>query len=216
MVEGGCCLPGTYARLTRFSHFELLKAVSDNSQVYPSSFLDTTGSGWGDVKGITSKVDYLKELGVDIVWVSPSKSPSCDHPNHALARSDSLLKSAAVVYKSPQADMGYDIADYKAIDPIYGTLEDVDELISELGKRGMKLMMDLVVNHTSDQVPSLPPIITERRNPSLIFSIARLVSGIRQLTRQPQARLVHLEEAQARCIWWPHPTKQLGPDSRRR
>lgn len=63
--------------------------------------------------------------------------------------------------------MGYDIADYKAIDPIYGTLEDVDELISELGKRGMKLMMDLVVNHTSDQVPSLLPILIAGRNPSL-------------------------------------------------
>ncbi|KAI9722230.1 MAG: hypothetical protein M1812_001702 [Candelaria pacifica] len=94
-------------------------------QVYPSSFLDTKGSGWGDIKGITSKLDYLKELGIDIVWVSP-------------------------IYKSPQADMGYDIADYKAIDPIYGTIEDVDELMAELKKRGMKLMMDLVVNHTSE------------------------------------------------------------------
>ncbi|KAI9878609.1 MAG: hypothetical protein M1830_000428 [Pleopsidium flavum] len=95
-------------------------------QVYPSSFLDTNGDGWGDVKGITSQLDYLKDLGIDIIWVSP-------------------------IFKSPQADMGYDIADYKAIDPIYGTIEDVDHLIAELKKRGMKLMMDLVVNHTSDQ-----------------------------------------------------------------
>ena len=95
--------------------------------MYPSSFKDTDDNGWGDVKGITSKLDYLKELGVDIVWVSP-------------------------IYKSPQADMGYDIADYKDIDPIYGTLQDVDDLVEGLKKRGMKLMMDLVVNHTSDQV----------------------------------------------------------------
>ncbi|CAK4028360.1 glycoside hydrolase [Lecanosticta acicola] len=98
-------------------------------QIYPSSF-KSTGSGntpgWGDIKGITSKLDYLHELGVDVVWLSP-------------------------VYKSPQADMGYDISDYKDIDPKYGTLEDVDELIQGLKRRSMKLMMDLVVNHTSDQ-----------------------------------------------------------------
>lgn len=94
-------------------------------QIYPASFQDSNGDGWGDVKGITSRLDYLKALGVDVVWTSP-------------------------IYKSPQADMGYDIADYKAIDPAYGSLEDVDELISELKKREMKLMMDLVVNHTSN------------------------------------------------------------------
>jgi glycosidase len=94
-------------------------------QIYPSSFQDTTGTGWGDVKGITSRVDYLKQLGIDVVWTSP-------------------------IYKSPQADMGYDIADYKVIDPIYGSVDDVDNLVSELKKRDMKLMMDLVVNHTSN------------------------------------------------------------------
>lgn len=95
-------------------------------QVYPSSFRDTNRDGWGDVKGIASRVDYLRDLGVDIVWVSP-------------------------MYKSPHKDMGYDIADYKTIDPRYGTIDDVDELIVELKKRGMKLMMDLVANHTSDE-----------------------------------------------------------------
>lgn len=98
-------------------------------QIYPASFLSTgSGSepGWGDIRGITSKLDYLKHLGVDVVWTSP-------------------------IYKSPQVDMGYDIADYKDIDPKYGTLEDVDELIRELKRRDMKLMMDLVVNHTSDE-----------------------------------------------------------------
>ncbi|KAI9782407.1 MAG: hypothetical protein M1816_001905 [Peltula sp. TS41687] len=95
-------------------------------QVYPSSFLDTNGDGWGDVAGITSKLDYIKDLGADVVWLSP-------------------------IYKSPQADMGYDVADYKDIDPRYGTLADVDRLIHELHKREMKLIMDLVVNHTSNE-----------------------------------------------------------------
>jgi glycosidase len=95
-------------------------------QIYPASFKDSNGDGWGDIKGITSKLDYLKELGVEILWLSP-------------------------IYKSPRADMGYDISDYEDIDPTYGTLQDVDELISELKKREMKLMMDLVVNHTSNE-----------------------------------------------------------------
>lgn len=99
-------------------------------QIYPASFLDSNGDGWGDIPGITSKLDYLKELGVDIVWSSP-------------------------FFKSPQADMGYDIADYEDIDPSYGTLQDVDNLIAELKKRGMKLMIDLVVNHTSNEVCTL-------------------------------------------------------------
>ncbi|KAK0660747.1 Alpha-glucosidase [Lasiodiplodia hormozganensis] len=96
-------------------------------QIYPASFYDLNGDGWGDIKGITAKLDYLKDLGVDIVWSSP-------------------------FFKSPQADMGYG-SDYKDIDPSYGTLGDVDELIAELKKRDMKLMVDLVVNHTSDQHP---------------------------------------------------------------
>lgn len=95
-------------------------------QIYPASFLDSNGDGWGDVPGITQKLDYLKDLGVDVIWVSP-------------------------IYKSPQADMGYDIADYEDIDPSYGTLADVDNLIKELKNRGMKLVMDLVVNHTSEE-----------------------------------------------------------------
>ena len=98
-------------------------------QVYPASF-QSTGSGsepgWGDIRGITSRLDYLQHLGVDVLWVSP-------------------------IYKSPQVDMGYDISDYRDIDPKYGSLADVDELIKGLRERGMKLMMDLVANHTSDQ-----------------------------------------------------------------
>lgn len=98
-------------------------------QIYPSSFQSSpnaTVPGWGTIKGITSRLDYLKSLGVDVVWPSP-------------------------IFKSPQADMGYDVADYKDIDPRYGTLDDVDELLAELKKRGMRLMIDLVVNHTSNE-----------------------------------------------------------------
>ncbi|KAL8702414.1 MAG: hypothetical protein Q9201_004415 [Fulgogasparrea decipioides] len=109
-------------------------------QVYPSSFKDTNNDGWGDIKGIISKLDYVKELAIDILWVSP-------------------------MYKSPRADMGYDISDYKAIDPIYGTNEDVDHLAAELKKRGMKLMMDLVVNHTSEQHAWFLESRSSRTNP---------------------------------------------------
>ena len=99
-------------------------------QVYPSSFLSTgSGSipGWGDVKGITFKLDYLKHLGVDVLWVSP-------------------------IYKSPQVDMGYDISDYENVYPPYGTVQDMERLINETHARSMRIILDLVVNHTSDQV----------------------------------------------------------------
>ena len=95
-------------------------------QVYPRSFQDSNGDGIGDIPGITSRLDYLVELGVDVLWLSP-------------------------VYRSPQIDNGYDISDYQDIDPLFGTLEDLDELIAQAHARGMKLVMDLVVNHTSDQ-----------------------------------------------------------------
>ena len=124
-------------------------------QIYPSSFQDTNDDGWGDVKGITSRVDYLKELGVDIVWTSP-------------------------IYKSPQADMGYDIADYKDIDPAYGSLADVDELIAELKKRDMKLMMDLVVNHTSNEHAWFLESRSSKTNPKrdwYIWKPAKSISG---------------------------------------
>ncbi|WP_141431678.1 alpha-glucosidase [Bacillus sp. 03113] len=95
-------------------------------QIYPRSFMDSNGDGIGDIKGITSKLDYLKELGIDVVWLSP-------------------------VYKSPNDDNGYDISNYQDIMDEFGTMEDWDELLAELHSRGMKLMMDLVVNHTSDE-----------------------------------------------------------------
>jgi oligo-1,6-glucosidase len=97
-------------------------------QIYPRSFADANGDGVGDVKGILQHLDYLSLLGVDVVWLSP-------------------------VYVSPQDDNGYDIADYQDIDPLFGTLDDIDMLIEGLHDRGIKLVMDLVVNHTSDEHP---------------------------------------------------------------
>lgn len=95
-------------------------------QIYPKSFLDTNGDGIGDLKGIISKLDYLKELGIDIIWLSP-------------------------VYESPFVDQGYDISDYYKIAEQFGTMDDFDTLVAEMKKRGMHLIMDLVVNHCSDK-----------------------------------------------------------------
>lgn len=97
-------------------------------QIYPRSFADTSGDGIGDLPGITEHLDHLERLGVDVVWLSP-------------------------VYRSPMDDNGYDISDYHDVDPIFGTLDDFDTLLAEVHRRGMKLVMDLVVNHTSDEHP---------------------------------------------------------------
>ena len=93
-------------------------------QIYPKSFKDSNGDGVGDLNGITEKLDYLQDLGIDILWLSP-------------------------IYKSPFIDQGYDISDYYAIDPLFGTMEDMEELIAEGKKRGIFIIMDLVVNHCS-------------------------------------------------------------------
>ena len=95
-------------------------------QIYPRSFCDSNGDGIGDLNGITSKFDYLKELGIDVIWLSP-------------------------VYKSPNDDNGYDISDYQAIMDEFGTMEDFDRMLAAAHERGIKIMMDLVVNHTSDE-----------------------------------------------------------------
>jgi oligo-1,6-glucosidase len=97
-------------------------------QIYPRSFADSNGDGTGDIPGMLSHLDYLAELGIDVVWLSP-------------------------VYTSPMDDNGYDISDYQDIDPLFGTLEDLDRLIAGLHERGIKIVMDLVVNHTSDEHP---------------------------------------------------------------
>ncbi len=95
-------------------------------QIYPRSFMDSNGDGIGDLQGIISKLDYLKDLGVDVLWLSP-------------------------IYDSPNDDMGYDIRDYRKIMTEFGTMDDFDQMLDEIHKRGMKLVMDLVVNHTSDE-----------------------------------------------------------------
>lgn len=95
-------------------------------QIYPKSFCDTNGDGIGDLKGVISKLDYLKELGIDIIWLSP-------------------------IYQSPFVDQGYDISDYYRIDETFGTMEDFDTLLAEAKKRNMYIVMDLVINHCSDQ-----------------------------------------------------------------
>jgi len=95
-------------------------------EIYPRSFADSNGDGLGDLNGITSRLDYLKELGVDAVWITP-------------------------FFPSPQVDFGYDVSDFEQIDPMYGTLADFDRLVAEGRKRGMKVILDFVVNHTSDR-----------------------------------------------------------------
>jgi alpha-glucosidase len=95
-------------------------------EVYPRSFADSNNDGIGDLKGITSKLDYLKQLGVDAIWITPC-------------------------FPSPQVDFGYDVSDYEAIDPMYGTLADFDEMVSEAKKRDIKVILDFVVNHSSDK-----------------------------------------------------------------
>jgi oligo-1,6-glucosidase len=97
-------------------------------QIWPRSFADGDGDGIGDLAGITSRLDYLAALGVNVLWLSP-------------------------IYPSPQDDAGYDISDYKDINPTFGSLEQFDALLAAVHERGMKLVMDLVVNHTSDEHP---------------------------------------------------------------
>src|SRR5690349_21167148 len=97
-------------------------------QIYPRSFADANGDGIGDLRGIIDRLDHLGRLGVDVVWLSP-------------------------IYPSPQDDAGYDISDYEDVDPTFGTLAELDQLIAKLHERGMKLVLDLVVNHTSDEHP---------------------------------------------------------------
>lgn len=109
-------------------------------QIYPKSFLDTTGSGVGDLKGITQRLDYLQQLGISGIWLSP-------------------------VFRSPQVDNGYDISDYCAIDPLFGSMEDMEELIAEGKKRNISIILDLVLNHCSDQHPWFLEAKKSRDNP---------------------------------------------------
>jgi oligo-1,6-glucosidase len=109
-------------------------------QIYPRSFADSNGDGVGDLRGVLNHLDHLQRLGVDVIWLSP-------------------------VYRSPMDDNGYDISDYQDVDPLFGTLADLDELIADLHARGMRLVMDLVVNHTSDEHPWFVESRSSRDNP---------------------------------------------------
>ena len=109
-------------------------------QIYPKSFQDSNGDGYGDIRGIISRLDYLKDLGIDAVWISP-------------------------MYCSPQDDNGYDISDYQDIAPMFGTMDDMEELIREAGKRGIKIIMDLVLNHTSDEHRWFLEAVKGKENP---------------------------------------------------
>jgi trehalose-6-phosphate hydrolase len=115
-------------------------------QIYPKSFKDTTGNGTGDIQGIIEKLDYLKELGVEVLWLTP-------------------------IYKSPQRDNGYDISDYYAIQEEYGTMEDFERLLAEAHKRGLKIIMDIVINHTSTEHEWFKQARSSKDNPYRDFYI---------------------------------------------
>lgn len=117
-------------------------------EIYPRSFQDSNGDGVGDLNGITSRLDYLHGLGIDMIWLSP-------------------------IYPSPQVDFGYDISDYQAIDPQYGTMADFDRLLSEARKRNIRICMDLVMNHTSDKHPWFVESASSKSNPKRDWYIWR-------------------------------------------
>jgi alpha-glucosidase len=129
---------------------QLKKAKPENSdlwwkhaviyEIYPRSFQDSNGDGIGDLNGITSRLDYLKALGVDAIWLTP-------------------------IYPSPQVDFGYDISNYEAIDPVYGTMADFDRLLAEAKKRNIRVLMDMVLNHTSDKHPWFIESESSKTNP---------------------------------------------------
>ncbi len=108
-------------------------------QIYPKSFKDTSGNGQGDIRGIIEKLDYIKELGVEYVWLTP-------------------------IYPSPQFDNGYDVADYYNINPEFGTMADFEELVEEAKKRDLKIMLDMVFNHTSTYHPWFKEALKEIKN----------------------------------------------------
>ena len=122
-------------------------------QIYPKSFQDTNGDGVGDLKGIISRLDYLEKLGIDGIWLSP-------------------------VCQSPQVDNGYDISDYCAIDPMFGTMADMEELIAQAKRRGISIILDLVLNHSSDRHPWFLEALKGRDNPYHDYYVWRDGDGI--------------------------------------
>jgi alpha-glucosidase len=117
-------------------------------EIYPRSFQDSNGDGMGDLSGITSRLDSLKDLGIDAIWITP-------------------------FYPSPQIDYGYDIADYVSIDPEYGTMADFDRLVSEAKKRNIRVILDYVMNHTSDQHAWFKASRSSKDNPTRLVCLER-------------------------------------------
>ena len=117
-------------------------------QIYPFSFMDSNNDGWGDIEGIISKLDYIRDLGVTAIWFSP-------------------------LYKSPDYDYGYDVSDYKAIDEKFGTMEDFDRLLEECHKRDLKVIMDMVINHTSTEHPWFREAVSSPDSPYRDYYIIR-------------------------------------------
>ena len=121
-------------------------------QIYPKSFYDSNGDGIGDIQGIIQKLPYLKDLGVTLLWLCP-------------------------VYKSPMADNGYDVADYNALAPAFGSMEDLDELIARAKQMGMGILMDLVINHTSDEHPWFQQALADPESPCHDYYISNPASS---------------------------------------
>ena len=115
-------------------------------EIYPRSYQDSNGDGVGDLKGITQRLDYLQSLGVDAIWIAP-------------------------MYPSPQVDFGYDIADYRSVDPQYGSLADFDALMAEANRRHIHVILDMVLNHTSDQHPWFRAASSSRTSPGHDFYV---------------------------------------------
>jgi alpha-glucosidase len=124
-------------------------------EIYPRSFQDSNGDGIGDLHGITSRLDYLEELGVDAIWITP-------------------------FFPSPNLDFGYDVSAYTNVAPQYGTLQDSDRLVAEAKKHGIRVLVDFVVNHTSDQHPWFRESRTSRDNPKCDWYIWRSGAGSQQ------------------------------------
>ena len=129
-------------------------------QIYPRSFADSNGDGIGDLGGIIGRLDYVRALGVDVIWLSP-------------------------VYRSPQADNGYDISDYRAIEPMFGTMAEFDMLLARVHELGMKLVMDLVVNHTSDEHRGSPNRVRRAKIRSGIGTFGATPVTVRSRTTGP-------------------------------
>ena len=142
-------------------------------EIYPRSFQDSNGDGVGDINGITSRLDYLRDLGIDAIWISP-------------------------MYPSPLVDFGYDVSDYTAIDPLYGTLSDFDRLVGEGKKRNIRVIMDFVPNHTSDQHPWFKESRSSRASPKRDWYIWRNGKGSEQPPNNWQS-------------WFGHSAWQLDP-----